>query len=51
MVSNIFYPFDKSGESKIRFKELIEDSFKDYQINNIISEENFCLAMVDKFYL
>lgn len=53
MVSNLFYPFDEKGESKTKFKQLIEDSFKTYchVIKDEITEEKFCEAMdsIDKY--
>ena len=33
MVSNLFYPRDSTGESKAKFKKLVEDAFSDYCIN------------------
>ena len=48
MVSNLFYPFDETGEAKSQFKDLIENAFKNYCFKDEISEENFCSAMVNK---
>lgn len=53
MVSNLFYPFDEKGESKAKFKQLIEESFKTYchVIKDEITEDKFCEAMdsIDKY--
>ena len=48
MVSNLFYPFDETGEAKSQFKNLIENSFKTYchVIKDEITEDKFCEAMV-----
>lgn len=53
MVSNLFYPFDETGEAKAQFKNLIENSFKTYchVIKDEITEDKFCEAMVRYFIL
>eukprot|EP01006_Ploeotia_vitrea_P067731 TRINITY_DN98228_c0_g1_i1.p1 TRINITY_DN98228_c0_g1~~TRINITY_DN98228_c0_g1_i1.p1 ORF type:complete len:127 (-),score=2.87 TRINITY_DN98228_c0_g1_i1:212-592(-) len=45
MVSNLFYPNDETGQSRAKFKELIEKAFEDYSTNGTITEEQFCKAM------
>ncbi|KRX00177.1 hypothetical protein PPERSA_10676 [Pseudocohnilembus persalinus] len=47
MVSNLFYPNDQIGDSRNKFKLLIEKAFEQYSSNNNqeITEDNFCKAM------
>lgn len=53
MVSNLFYPFDQSGDAKESFKLLIEKAFKNFNglHKDEITEEQFCAAMesVEKY--
>ncbi len=50
MVSNLFFPIDEIGESKYKFKELIEKAFKNTYNKEEIREDEFCTAMVYIFY-